>query len=141
MPKTAILPLVHTFVVCREIFQDARSGEYILVGPTNGFLVTEYPCAIPVAVYGDLSDVRGEYTPALQLVDSDGEAIWSERAPRPMELVNPLGHHHFVFYDLRIRVPRPGRYDLLLMADKMEIARHGLKMERVGEVEGGPSWE
>ncbi|HZW30106.1 MAG TPA: hypothetical protein VFF52_05320 [Isosphaeraceae bacterium] len=132
MQKLEVPPHVNAFLVCREIFQDKLTGEYILVGPTNGFTAPEFPCATRVAIYGDLSEVRGEYFPALRLLDPDGDPIWSDRAPRALNDVGPLGHHHFVFHGSMLPLPRPGRYDLLLMAGATEIARQGLEVSQTG---------
>jgi hypothetical protein len=125
MPKQAVQPLIHSFVVCRQVFEDARTHEFILIGPCCRFGVPSFPGTIRFTVYAHLK-LHGEYFPEFQLEDSDGRIIWDHRAPRSIAPVDPILPHQLVYYDVTIVVPDPGRYDLLLMGQGIEIARHAL---------------
>ena len=39
-------PQVQAFVVCREITQDDRTGEIVIVGPVSHVPITEFPAVI-----------------------------------------------------------------------------------------------
>jgi hypothetical protein len=134
MPKQSPLPMVHAFLVCRRITHNVVSGEYTLIAPQLGFVLPRFPAAVRVSIYGQLSEVRGEYYPELRLWGGPGgDILWENRAPAPMTSPNddPLRQHRFVFRNLAIPFPTPGRYDLLLMAHKTEIARYPLSIEKL----------
>jgi hypothetical protein len=113
-------------VVCREIFEDNHLGEYILFGPRSSFRLPSLPGSINFGVYAHLTELRGEYVLELRLEDSRGEIVWSVSADPPVTHDDPLMPHRFAFRDLSIRIEAPGRYDLLLMTEGLEIARHVL---------------
>ncbi|MFI5457951.1 MAG: DUF6941 family protein [Isosphaerales bacterium] len=130
MPTEQPLPLVHTFVVCREIFQDNLTGEYILLGPTDGFNVPEFPFTISFAVYVLLTEVRGDVYPEYRLNDSDGETVWSYLSPDPIPHNDPFTRHR-IRVNASAPIPRPGRHDLLLLVHGNEIARYPLRIEQI----------
>src|SRR5437773_8195992 len=111
MSEQRPVPLVHSFVVCREVLQDYRTGEYILLDPTDGFAVPQFPFPICFAVYGILTEVRGEIFPELRLDDSNTEMIWSYRVPEAVPCDDPLQQNRLRLHDVTIPIPRPGRYD------------------------------
>jgi hypothetical protein len=124
-------PMVCSFVVCREIYQEIYTGDYTLVGPTSGFIVPEYPFSIGFKIYADLCGIHRVYWPELRLIDSDGEDVWHFRAPDPMTADDPLGHVRMHVSAVAVPIPQPGRYDLLLMANDKEIARYPLRFGRI----------
>jgi hypothetical protein len=130
-------PLVKSFLVCSAIFQDTRTHTYILIGPTGGFVLPRLPWTVEFAVYGCLSEVRGAHALELRVENPDGESIWDRCAPFPTQPDNPLAEHPFVFYDNAVRFDDPGTYDLLLLADENEVARHPLKILLAGVPEEG----
>jgi hypothetical protein len=122
------LPIVRTFLVCREIFRDDSTGEYIILGPTAGFNVPQFPARISLSIYGHLTEVRGEVFPEFRVEDADGEITWSYRIPEPIPHESPLQQHRIRFRST-IDFPRPGLYDLLLLVHRREIARYPLRLE------------
>ena len=48
------------------------------------------------------------------------------RADPPVKHDDPLMPHRFAFRDLKVQVSAPGRYDLLLVSEEVEIGRHPL---------------
>jgi hypothetical protein len=119
-------PYVQAFVVCREIFEDHHSGDYLLFAPRSAFRLAEFPGSIKFAVYAHLTELHGKYRLELRLEDSQGEVHWAVRADPPVKHEDPLMPHRFAFRDLSIRVNAPGRYDLILVSEDIEIARHPL---------------
>jgi hypothetical protein len=126
MKKSPPQPAAQAFVVCREIFEDNHSGEYILFGPRSAFRLPKLPGSIRFAAYAHLTELHGQYVLELRLEDSRGEILWDVRAEPPIKHDDPLMPHRFAFRDLSIRIEAAGRYDLLLMTEGMEIARHVL---------------
>jgi hypothetical protein len=116
------LPLVHSFLVCREIFSDERTKQRLLLGPTSHVPVTEFPCQVRQSIFVELTEGRGEYWPRLQLRDSGDEVVWEWAAPAPFTHRDPLLPHDVTFLDLVITVPRAGRYLLVLRLNDEEAA-------------------
>ncbi len=119
-------PYVQAFVICREIFEDHHTGEYLLFAPRSAFRVAEFPGSIKFAVYAHLSELHGKYRLELRLEDSEGIVLWAVRADPPIKHEDPLMPHRFAFRDLKVRVGAPGRYDLLLVSEDVVIARHAV---------------
>jgi hypothetical protein len=119
-------PYVQAFVVCREIFEDHHTGEYLLFAPRSAFRLAEFPGLIRFAVYAHLTELQGKYRLELQFEDSQGETLWAVRADPPVKHEDPLMPHRFAFRDLKVRVAAQGRYDLVLVSEEIEIARHPL---------------
>jgi hypothetical protein len=126
MRKRPPQPGAQAFVVCREIFEDHHSGEYILFAPRSAFRLPKLPGSIDFGVYAHLTELHGEYVLELRLEDSQGDIVWAVRADPPVAHDDPLMPHRFAFRDLSIPIETAGRYDLLLMTEGMEIARHVL---------------
>ena len=127
MPAELPRPVVHSFIPCRALFQDARTGEYTLVGPFDQKLAApSFPTAHQFAIYGMLTEVRGTVSPELCLMNSAGESIWRLPLP-PLPNEDPLQPCRLRLHDITIPVPAPGRYDLLLMAGGQEMARYPLE--------------
>jgi hypothetical protein len=64
------------------------------------------------------------------LRDDDLEVVWSWQWPEPLRHQDPLEPHHVILHGAVLEFPRPGRYDLLLLADGEEVARHGLQVRQ-----------
>ena len=94
-------PYVQAFVVCREIFEDHHTGEYLLFAPRSAFRLPEFPASIKFAVYAHLTELHGKYRLELRLEDSEGEILWAVRADPPVKHEDPLMPHRFAFRDLK----------------------------------------
>jgi hypothetical protein len=136
MSKQSPPPVVHAFLVCRRVTQSATTGEHTLIAPQVGFVLPKFPAAVSVSIYCQLSEVRGQYLPELRLWGPEGELSWEHQAPAPITSPadDPLLQHRFVFRNLPIPFPNPGRYDLLLMAKKTAIARYPLNIGTLEQI-------
>jgi len=119
-------PYVQAFVICREIFEDHHTGDYLLFAPRSAFKLAKFPGSVAFAVYAHLTELHGKYVLELRLEDSEGDTLWAVRADPPIKHDDPLMPHRFAFRDLSVRFSTPGRYDLLLLSEDMEIARQAL---------------
>jgi hypothetical protein len=126
-PKRRLpLPVVQAMVVCREIFLDSRTGQFILVGPTSHVPITQFPAQVGLSLYLHMTGGHGAYALEICLRDADDEPVWACRPAEPFEHREPLLPHQVTFHDLPIEVPRPGRYSLVMVADDREFARQDL---------------
>src|SRR5262245_39331107 len=121
------LPLAQAFVVCREIFEDCRSHEFILVGPFSGLPLPHFPAKARLSVYAHLTGGHGVYQMALELRDSEEQVVWQWQAPTPLRHDEPLQSYRWTLYDAILEFPCPGRYDLVMLANGEDLARHVLQ--------------
>jgi hypothetical protein len=124
MEHKPLNPVVKSFLVCREIFQDARSQDHILIAPLASLCAHQFPCVVPVNLYAQLTSGHGVYHPALQLLDVEGRAVWGQTMEPPFEEKDPLSIRILTFLGIHLCVPRPGKYDLALLLNGEEAARH-----------------
>jgi hypothetical protein len=120
------LPLVQSFLVCRDIFQDRQTGEYLLLGPCTGMTLPGFPVAVNVALYIKLTGGHGTYHLEVQLRDHEGGLVGSCPDKEPLHLTDPLASFQISWRQLALQFPRPGRYDLILLANGEDLAHHAL---------------
>jgi hypothetical protein len=130
-PARPPLPLAQSFVVCREIFEDCRSHEFVLIGPFSALGAPAFPFTARLSIYAHLSCGHGNYKVTLQLRDTEESSLWEWRCPDPISLLNPLKQQRFTLYDAILEFPEPGRYDLLLLVNGEELARHAIQVHTV----------
>jgi hypothetical protein len=129
--QAAPLPLAQSFVICREILEDCRSHEFVLIGPLSALRATDFPVAVRWSIYANLTCGHGDYELALRLHDTEDRLLWEWLSPEPITLATPLEQHEFTLYDAILEFPEPGRYDLLLLANGEELSRHALHVVTV----------
>ena len=123
-------PIAQAFVVCREIMEDCRSRDFVLIGPLGALAGPSFPVAFRTSIYACLTCGHGSYALALQLRDSNDQVQWGWDCPQPIRLDNPLIRHKFTLHDAVLPFPEPGRYDLVLLANGDELSRHALHVRR-----------
>ena len=116
-------PVCKSFTVCRQIFQDKFSGEVILIGPTSQIYSFTYPTVMNISVFARCSSAQGVYHLELQLQDLEGNVIWGHKFEPPFELNDPLAVGTLNLQNLGMFVPRPGKFDLVLLANGEEVVR------------------
>jgi hypothetical protein len=117
-------PLAQAFVVCREIYEAPTSKELALVAPFTGITLPRYPARMRFAVYAHLTAARGRYAMTLRLEDSEGQVVWAWDLPSPVEEADPLLSRRIALYDIVVEFPRPGRYNLIMLANGDALAQH-----------------
>jgi hypothetical protein len=118
--------LAQAFVVCREILEDCRSHEFVLIGPLSALGAPGFPYTARVSIYAHLTCGHGDYEVALEVRDAEESALWQWRCPGSIRLPSPLEQHRFTLYDAILEFPESGRYDLVLLVNGEELARHAL---------------
>jgi hypothetical protein len=125
MERKLAPPAVQTFLICREIFLDKRTGEYILIGPGLDFVSPQFPTTAEVNVFVQVSSCRGSYRPELRLQDLEGQVIWSQTLDPPFNSPDPLKTLTLTFH-MRVPIPQPYKYDVVLFANGEEVGRRAL---------------
>jgi hypothetical protein len=62
--------------------------------------------------------------------DEDLETVWGWRWPEPICHDNPLEPHHVILHEAVLEFSRPGRYDLVLLANGEDVAHHGREVRQ-----------
>ena len=124
--RMAPLPIAQAFVVCRDIIEDCRSHDFVLIAPFCAVQAVEFPGSFRMSIYAHLTCGHGSYAIALQLRNGADEVLWAWDCPRAIRLESPLAQHRFTLYDAVLKFPEPGRYDLVMFANGAELARHAL---------------
>jgi len=120
------LPLALAFVVCNDIYRDQRTGASILIGPTSHVPLGQFPAHVRLSVWAEFTGGHGQYQPRLCLLDESDEVVWGWNAPERLEHDDPLLPHQITFHDLKLAVPRSGRYRLILLFNGEELAQRGM---------------
>lgn len=121
-------PRAQSFVVCREIFEDCRSHHFILVAPMCALVASGFPFNARVSIYAYLTSGHGDYEVALQLRDADETGVWDWQCPNLVALRDPLKSHELALYDAILPFRAKGRYDLVMLVNGEELARHVLQV-------------
>jgi hypothetical protein len=124
--RMAPLPIAQAFVVCRDIIEDCRSHDFVLIAPFSALHVSAFPASSRMSIYAHLTCGHGAYAIALQLRNGDDQTVWAWDCPQPIRLEDPLAQHRFTLYDAVMTFPEPGRYDLVMLTNGAELARHAL---------------
>ena len=129
-------PQAQAFVVCREIWSNPRTGEFMLAGPVSHVPIPQFPASVRVSVYAHVTGGHGTYPMEFQLRDAAGDAVWSWQPADPLIHPDPLTPQQLAFQELMIKVPGAGRYDLLLLAGGEEMARQPLLIGMASDLSG-----
>ncbi|HEY1858741.1 MAG TPA: hypothetical protein VGG61_00190 [Gemmataceae bacterium] len=116
-------PLCKAFLACRQIMQDLGSKEFILLGPTHQMYSPVFPMIGNLAFFAQCTTMQGSYNLELQLQDMEGGVQWRHAMDPPWECNDPLSVAYLTLQNMGIYFPRPGKYDVVLLANQEEIAR------------------
>ena len=116
-------PQVQAFVVCREIWHNDRSNEFLLASPLSHIPIDKFPALVKVSVYAHITGGHGEYELDFFLRNAANDTVWSWGPQSPLQHEDPLMPQQVAFHDLVLEVASPGRYELALLANGEEIGR------------------
>lgn len=116
-------PICKAYLVCDRVVDDPATGDTSLVGLPRACGIRHFPAAVPLGVFARLTASRGRYQIEVQLQDADGTVHWRDGPPRIWGMADPLE-----LYDLKLNLlvvfPAPGTYDIVLVLNGQEVARH-----------------
>lgn len=125
-------PVLKNFLLCREILQDRRTNQYILIGPLISVMAPAFPTVFRLMAFVQMSSMHGTYVFKFQLQNVDDQVMWEDTITPPLEHSDPLALNTIAFYALAPYVPRVGKYDLVLLANGQEIGRQVLLANPAG---------
>jgi hypothetical protein len=116
-------PVCRSFTVCRQVIQDQFTQEWVLVAPTHQIASVVFPMVATVSLFVRCTSVHGAYRLELQLQDLEGEKLWNHKFDPLMESHDPLGVALLNLHHVGIYFPKPGKYELVLLANDAEVVR------------------
>jgi hypothetical protein len=123
MPRKPVTPICKSFLLCRQVFQDEYTGEYLLLGPTNQIVAGQYPVLADLSVFMHWTSAHGIYHLEFQVRDLEGTVVWRHRFEEVYEACDPLKPTLIKLLHLDIPWPHPGKYDVLMLANGEEVVR------------------
>ena len=121
-------PLAQSFLVCREVFQDRQTGENLLIGPFSAMALPAYPAALRVTLYIRLTGAPWQLPAGSATLRSGRSAGRRMPGPRALHQDDPLVPCQICWRDLVLQFPKPGRHDLILLANGEDLSHHSLDL-------------
>lgn len=117
------LPVAQALLLCREIFEDMLSKDHLLIAPLRDIQFQHMPAIFQASVYLEVTSGHGDYRPSLQLRDLEDQVVWSFQCNQPFPMPDPLRSVVVTMNRINLCIPRPGKYDFVVLVNNREIAR------------------
>jgi hypothetical protein len=131
MERRPPIPVCRCFLLCRQIFVDPTRQEYTLVSPVHQVFAAQFPRVEDLSVFARWTNAHGAYAVEVQLRDLEGGVLWRQEMQQPFETSDPLQVWLLTLVHLGIPIPRPGKYEVALLANGQEVAVDLLLAQRV----------
>jgi len=69
------VPQAQAFVVCREVWHNPRTNEFMIAGPVSHVPVPQFPASIRLSVYAHFTGGHGTYNLAEELLPPVSESL------------------------------------------------------------------
>src|SRR4051794_24878452 len=110
-------PVVLAMVVCDAIHLDPATGKRFLLGTFSAFFSQDFPLTVrSMAVYVVLTECRGSFPIALQIVDVNEDRDPIVRMEGEISSSDPLAGLEIDFRLGGFQFPEPGEYRIQLYA-------------------------
>jgi hypothetical protein len=116
-------PVSRAFLICREIWQDQRTKDTMLLGFVRHVQATRYPFSVQLEVFTRWTSAHGKYQVTLQLQDLAGNVVSQTVLPAEFDMPDPLHAFDLILGHCQLEFPEPGKYDVVMLANDEEIAR------------------
>jgi hypothetical protein len=124
-------PVCKCFVLCRGLFVDPARKDYTIVSPVHQVFSSHYPFTEDFSVFARWTNAHGSYSIELQLRELDGDLLSSCKMNVPFETHDPLQIWMIPLHHLPIKIPRPGKFEVALLANGTEVASDTLLAHKV----------
>jgi hypothetical protein len=116
-------PVCKSFLICQRIIEDIHGHDHVLIAPTLRHEDFQYPAVVNLAVFALWTSAHGLYTPEIQLQDLEGQVLWRQIYSPPLDIASPLESRAIIFHKCTLVFPRPGKYDVVMVANGDELIR------------------
>jgi hypothetical protein len=128
-------PVCKCFVLCRGLFVDPARQDYTIVSPVHQVFSSHYPLTEDFSVFARWTNAHGSYAVEVQLRTLEGDVLCSCKLESPFEAHDPLQIWMIPVHHLPIQIPRPGKYEVALLANGQEVASDTLLAHKVRPAE------
>lgn len=130
-------PLLRGLITCDQVLLDQFSTKVTLVGIFNAFRFSKFPAvAAPFMIFAEMMDGIGTYVLRLDIIEAKtGNVIGSGDVAR-IEFAERMQPTMIRVILPPIPFPSPGKYDMVLHADGVELTRATLTCILVSKIEG-----
>jgi len=128
------IPVCRSIILCQGILQDQRTQTTSLIGLVGHIRGLQFPTVGQFSIFSRWANGHGDYHIEAQLRDAEGNVAWKQAFPQPCAMPDPLTPCDLSFHDLKVFIPGPGRYDLVLIANGEEVGRETLMVHIVQTV-------
>jgi hypothetical protein len=118
------LPVLKNFLLCREILQDKRTNQHIIISPLSSLSSSTFPTVARLMAFVQMTSMHGTYAFTFQLQNKEDQVLWEDNIDAPFETSDPLALNTLTFYALAPYLPRAGNYDVVFLANGEEVGRH-----------------
>ena len=130
-------PYCLAMVLCDQVYRDAVSGKFTILGTFSTIGSPQYPLAVAFMVYFAVTDGHGQIPISLRIVNARADIAGDEPSaneifqsqPNSVDFPSPLAVIESVAV-IQAVIPAPGHYHCeLYAADKMLMARRLLAVD------------
>jgi hypothetical protein len=125
------VPVCKCFVLCRQVFVDPVRQDYTVVSPVHQIFPARYPAEETLAVFARWANAHGSYDVEVQLRNLEGDVLGSCKMDAPFEADDPLQIWILPLFRIPLRVPKPGKYEVALLANGAEVASDTLLAHKI----------
>ena len=128
------VPVCRSLIICQQILQDHRTQSTSLIGLVQHIRGLQFPTVAQFSLFSRWTNGHGAYKIEVQLRDPEGNIVWRQAFPQACEMPDPLQPCDLSFHDLKIYLPGPGKYDLVLIANGEEVGRDAVLVHQLQAV-------
>src|SRR5262245_65365669 len=96
---------------------DPIQQDFTIVSPVHQVFSTRYPLVEDFSVFARWTNAHGAYTIEVQLRSLEGDVLCTCKMEAPFETHDPLQIWMVPLYHLRMEIPRPGKYEVAMLAN------------------------
>lgn len=121
--------ILQSFILADQIFMDARTGKYTIVGTFDKLYASMYPgwLSRTSSAYLRLSDFRGCHKLRIGFIDLNDESVLMESPEIEFENSDPNVSRELIMEIPPFPMPHPGWFEFVVFCDGIRIGR--IRME------------
>lgn len=138
MDRNANKPLPHcrAILLCDNVGEDPATGEISLHKLIDSFRVSAFPAASkPFWVFVQLYDGIGQYDVSMEANALDRDTSVAKAALPGLDFPERLAKIDMIIPVESVFLPRPGRYELIVLLDGQELCRQHFDAENDDDTE------
>lgn len=109
------------FVMCKEIYRDKRTNQFLLI-PFTTLALPAFPASLLCSVYIQGSVGVSPYSFEVKLLGERNTVVWEWHPPHFVRNHGP-NHQPITFDGLALDIPKPGDYKFVLVIDDEVVGR------------------